>query len=54
MAVQIEDEEVFKSALKHGINLFTGDGFSALPDDNGNKLPLGLEYCRGTEESIQP
>ncbi len=42
MAVRIEDEEVFKDALIHGINLFTGAGLSVLPDANGNVLPLGV------------
>ncbi len=46
MPVKIESEDMFRSVLKSGINLFTGAGFSVLPDKEDNKLPTGEEYSR--------
>lgn len=37
--MEIDNESLFKKYLKKGINLFTGAGFSVLPDKNGEKLP---------------
>ncbi len=45
MSIKIENEEVLKNALICGINLFTGAGFSILPDKEGKKLPLGPQYA---------
>lgn len=41
----IDCVEIFKVALKEGINLFTGAGFSKLPDAEGNLLPDANELC---------
>lgn len=45
MAIQIDKIEMFKEALSTGINLFTGAGFSKLPDATGNTLPDASELC---------
>ena len=38
----IEEQNTFEQALRSGINLFLGSGFSILAKDkNGNKLPCG-------------
>ena len=41
----IDCVEIFKEALQSGINLFTGAGFSKLPDAEGNLLPDANELC---------
>lgn len=41
--MNIEHEDLLKRYLSDGINLFAGAGFSVLPDNEGNKLPTGLE-----------
>lgn len=41
--MKIEHEDLLKSYLSRGINLFVGAGFSVLPDNEGNKLPTGSE-----------
>lgn len=38
--MKIDHPNSFANCLKNGINLFTGAGFSILPDKNGKKLPL--------------
>ena len=43
--IKIDNESSFRAHLKRGINLFTGAGFSRLPDDCGNKLPDGTELA---------
>lgn len=47
--LNIDKEGLFKKALEDGINLFTGAGFSSLPDKDGNYLPkadeLAIEIC---------
>lgn len=49
MDIKIDREDLFAEKLLSGINLFTGAGFSCLPDDEGNSLPtadkLALELC---------
>lgn len=49
MVIQIDKQMLFKEALENGINLFTGAGFSKLPDPNGKLLPdapdLSSEIC---------
>lgn len=45
MSIQIDQEAMFKEALISGINLFTGAGFSKLPDANGKTLPDAAELC---------
>ncbi|MBR2293515.1 MAG: SIR2 family protein [Clostridia bacterium] len=46
----IDYENLFIETLKNGINLFTGAGFSKLPDKDGNILPdataLSSEICK--------
>ena len=39
MIVEIDNESLFKKYLNSGIHLFTGAGFSVLPDKNGEILP---------------
>lgn len=50
MGIKIDREDLFAERLFSGINLFTGAGFSCLPDDEGNFLPtadeLALELCK--------
>lgn len=45
MAITIDKAEMFKETLLTGINLFTGAGFSKLPDSFGNTLPDATELC---------
>lgn len=45
MAIKIDKISMFKEALSTGINLFTGAGFSKLPDATGNSLPDASELC---------
>lgn len=45
MCLQIDNIEMFKAALYSGINLFTGAGFSKLPDEAGKVLPDADELC---------
>ena len=42
----IDCAEMFKVALQNGINLFTGAGFSTLPDPDGKRLPVASELCK--------
>lgn len=45
--MKIEHENTFKQALKSGINLFVGSGFSILANDpQGNALPAGPELAK--------
>lgn len=41
----IDCVDISKTALQEGINLFTGAGFSKLPDLNGKVLPNANELC---------
>lgn len=41
----IDCVEMFKAALQRGINLFTGAGFSTLPDPDGKCLPDATQLC---------
>lgn len=41
----IDCVEMFRVALQKGINLFTGAGFSVLPDADGNVLPIASDLC---------
>ena len=41
--MKVDYEELFRAKLLSGINLFTGAGFSCLPDCDGNRLPIGNE-----------
>lgn len=52
----IDCVEMFKVALQKGINLFTGAGFSILPDADGNILPTANDLCEEICErfSINP
>jgi len=44
--MKIEHENTFKQALKSGINLFVGSGFSILANDpQGNAVPTGPELA---------
>lgn len=45
MSIKIDKPEMFKEMLSTGINLFTGAGFSKLPDSNGNVLPDATDLC---------
>ena len=45
MAIEIAREDLFKEKLLSGINLFTGAGFSCLPDEDGKSLPTVNELC---------
>lgn len=45
MGITIDKPFLFKEALKTKINLFTGAGFSKLPDSFGNVLPDALDLC---------
>ena len=45
MKLHIDRENLFKDKMLNGINLFTGAGFSCLPDDEGHKLPVAEELC---------
>ena len=46
MEIQIDRKNLFKEKMLSGINLFTGAGFSCLPDSEGHKLPVAAELCR--------
>lgn len=46
MSVCIDREDLFKNYLLFGINLFTGAGFSCLPDDSGKTLPVATDLCK--------
>ncbi len=46
MIIRIDNENLFKEKLKNGINLFVGAGFSCLPDEKGNTLPIGNELAK--------
>lgn len=46
MKIRIDREDLFKEKLRSGISLFTGAGFSCLPDEEGNKLPVANELCQ--------
>ncbi|UYO62189.1 SIR2 family protein [Acetobacterium wieringae] len=46
MKIKIDREDLFKEKLQSGINLFTGAGFSCLPDEEGNQLPVANELCQ--------
>lgn len=43
--MKVEREDLFVEKLMTGVNLFTGAGFSGLPDDDGNSLPTADELC---------
>lgn len=45
MKAQIDRKELFLEKLQSGINLFTGAGFSCLPDDDNKSLPTADELC---------
>lgn len=45
MQIRIDREDLFKEKIFSGINLFTGAGFSCLPDNEGHKLPIVAELC---------
>ena len=45
MSILIDKPLLFKEALKTGINLFTGAGFSKFPDLFGLQLPDASELC---------
>ncbi len=45
MGISIDRPELFKEKLRTGINLFTGAGFSVLPDATGATLPCESELC---------
>lgn len=46
MSIIIDREYLFKEKLCTGINLFTGAGFSCLPDEDGNSLPIVTDLCK--------
>lgn len=52
MNVKIDNEEVLKNAMVDGINLFTGAGFSILPNIDGDKLPLGPQYAEELKDKF--
>lgn len=45
MSIEIARKDLFKEKLLTGINLFTGAGFSCLPDEDGKGLPIADELC---------
>lgn len=45
MNINIKRENLFKEKLLTGINLFTGAGFSCLPDEDNKKLPTVSGLC---------
>lgn len=53
MALKIEYEELFKQKLTNGINLFTGAGFSVLPDTENVKLPDSQQLCEEIYKSFK-
>lgn len=50
--MEIENSSLFKEKLKEGINLFTGAGFSTLPDIHGEVLPTGRDLCMEIEKTF--
>ena len=46
MAIKIDHPNMFKEKILTGINLFTGAGFSKLPDSDGQTLPDVPELCQ--------
>jgi hypothetical protein len=46
MAIRIDNPEMFKEVLQTGVNLFTGAGFSKLPNSKGECLPDAQELCK--------
>lgn len=53
MNIQIEEKNTFDKALKTGISLFLGSGFSVLSEDKqGNKLPCGSELLENLKEKF--
>jgi tetratricopeptide (TPR) repeat protein len=46
MEIKIDNKDLFLDKLKTGINIFTGAGFSCLPDPKGKKLPTGNELAK--------
>lgn len=53
MVPKIDYEDLFKQKLTSGINLFTGAGFSVLPDTDNNKLPDSQQLCKEINKSFQ-
>lgn len=49
----IDCVEMFKAALQRRINLFTGAGFSALPDPDGKCLPDATQLCEDICDRFQ-
>lgn len=45
MGIKIKHAELFKEKLRSGINVFTGAGFSCLPNASGYSLPTAKELC---------
>lgn len=46
MNTQIQYEEIFFDKVKAGINLFTGAGFSVLPNPDGKHLPVAKDLAK--------
>lgn len=46
MDIKIDHPHMFKEKIQTGINLFTGAGFSKLPDLEGNSLPDAQDLCQ--------
>ena len=46
MNPEIDLPQLFKEKLETGINLFTGAGFSCLPNSSGFRLPIGGELSK--------
>lgn len=46
MNIYIDKINLFKNILSTGVNLFTGAGFSKLPDENGVSLPDAKDLCK--------
>jgi hypothetical protein len=44
--MNIDKPNMFREMIRTGINLFTGAGFSKLPDINGKSLPDASELCQ--------
>ena len=44
--MRIDYEELLKEKLRTGVTLFTGAGFSTLPNASGDQLPTGSELCK--------
>lgn len=45
MGIEVKREDLFIEKLLSGINLFTGAGFSCLPDEEGKSLPTADDLC---------